>query len=121
MTDREGLFSKGRNPNSSQPVARPLTFKYRFCKAGERALHRDILLWGCFVTRFKTSLPFYVVMPSFTSFGKKTLAVLCLSFKTLKCYETLFRGFRSDTNNSHDRWPVVLANHFSFEIGFVCL
>jgi hypothetical protein len=36
MTDREGLFSKGRNPNSSQPVARPLTFKYRFCQAGER-------------------------------------------------------------------------------------
>ncbi|MFH1241809.1 MAG: hypothetical protein V1689_05540 [Pseudomonadota bacterium] len=36
MTDREGLFSKGRNPNSSQPVARPLTSKYRFCKAGER-------------------------------------------------------------------------------------
>ncbi|MFH1243185.1 MAG: hypothetical protein V1689_12600 [Pseudomonadota bacterium] len=24
MTDREGLFSKGRNSNSSQPVARPL-------------------------------------------------------------------------------------------------
>ncbi|MFH1242501.1 MAG: hypothetical protein V1689_09075 [Pseudomonadota bacterium] len=36
MTDREGLFSKGRNPSSSQPVARPLTFKYRFCQAGER-------------------------------------------------------------------------------------
>jgi hypothetical protein len=36
MTDREGLFSKGRNPNSSQPVARPLTFKYSFCQAGER-------------------------------------------------------------------------------------
>ncbi|MFH1241649.1 MAG: hypothetical protein V1689_04725, partial [Pseudomonadota bacterium] len=43
--------------------------------AGERALHRDILLWGCSVTRFKTSLPFYEVMPSFTSFGKKTLTV----------------------------------------------
>jgi hypothetical protein len=54
MTDREGPFSKGRNPNSSQPLARPLTFKYRFCQAGER---------------------------------KKTLAVLCLSFKTLKCYD----------------------------------
>ncbi|MFH1240864.1 MAG: hypothetical protein V1689_00760 [Pseudomonadota bacterium] len=36
MTDREGLFSKGRNPNSSQPVARPLTFQYSFCQAGER-------------------------------------------------------------------------------------
>jgi hypothetical protein len=36
MTDREGLFSKGRNPNSSQPLARPLSFKYRFCQAGER-------------------------------------------------------------------------------------
>jgi hypothetical protein len=36
MTDREGLFSKGRNPNSSQPVPRHLTFKYRFCQAGER-------------------------------------------------------------------------------------
>jgi hypothetical protein len=36
MTDREGLFSKGRNSNSSQPVARPLTFKYSFCQAGER-------------------------------------------------------------------------------------
>ncbi|MFH1241009.1 MAG: hypothetical protein V1689_01485 [Pseudomonadota bacterium] len=86
MTDREGLFSKGRNPNSSQPVARPLTFKYSFCQAGERALHRDILLWGCSVTGFKTSLPFYEMMPSFTSFGKKTLAVPCLSFKTLKYY-----------------------------------
>ncbi|MFH1242703.1 MAG: hypothetical protein V1689_10135 [Pseudomonadota bacterium] len=86
MTDREGLFSKGRNPNPSQPVPRPLTSKYSFCQAGERALHRDVLLWGCFVTRFKTSLPFYGVMPSFTSFGKKTLAVLCLSFKALKCY-----------------------------------
>ncbi|MFH1241239.1 MAG: hypothetical protein V1689_02650 [Pseudomonadota bacterium] len=53
MADREGLFSKGHNPNSSQPVARPLTFKYSFCQAGER---------------------------------KKTLAVLCLSFKALKCY-----------------------------------
>ncbi|MFH1241795.1 MAG: hypothetical protein V1689_05470, partial [Pseudomonadota bacterium] len=87
MTDREGLFSKGRNPNSSQPVARPLTFKYSFCQAGERALHRDILIWGCSVTRFKTSLPFFEMMPSFTSFGKKTLAVLCLSCKTLKCYK----------------------------------
>jgi hypothetical protein len=97
MTDREGLFSKGRNPNSSQPLARPLTSKYWFCQAGERDLHRDILLWGCFVTRFKTSLPFYEMMPSFTSFGKKTLTVLPqgqrpfragggLSFKTLKCY-----------------------------------
>ncbi len=55
MTDREGLFSKGRNPNSSQPVVRPLTFKYSFCQAGER---------------------------------KKTLAVLCLSFKTLKYYHS---------------------------------
>jgi hypothetical protein len=36
MTDREGLFSKGHNPNSSHPVARPLTFKYSFCQAGER-------------------------------------------------------------------------------------
>jgi hypothetical protein len=36
MTDREGLFSKGRNPNSLQPVARPLTFKYNFCQAGKR-------------------------------------------------------------------------------------
>ncbi|MFH1241545.1 MAG: hypothetical protein V1689_04205, partial [Pseudomonadota bacterium] len=54
-----------------------------------RALHRDILLWGCSVTRFKTSLPFFEMMPSFTSFGKKTLAVLCLSFKTLKCYQIL--------------------------------
>ncbi|MFH1242087.1 MAG: hypothetical protein V1689_06950 [Pseudomonadota bacterium] len=36
MTDREGLFSKGRNPNSLQPVARPLTFKYSLCQAGER-------------------------------------------------------------------------------------
>jgi hypothetical protein len=34
--DREGLFSKGRNPNSSQPVARPLTFEYSFCQAGKR-------------------------------------------------------------------------------------
>jgi hypothetical protein len=76
MTDREGLFSKGRNPNSSQPLERPLSFKYRFCQAGERVLHRDVLLWGCCVTRFKTSLPFYEMMPSFTSFGKKTLAVL---------------------------------------------
>jgi hypothetical protein len=94
MTDREGLFSKGRNPNSSQPLPRPLTFKYSFCQAGERAFHRNILLWGCCVTRFKTSLPFYEVMPSFTSFRKKTLAVLCLSFKTLKCYTTtsLFYG-----------------------------
>ncbi|MFH1242497.1 MAG: hypothetical protein V1689_09055, partial [Pseudomonadota bacterium] len=76
MTDREGLFSKGRNPNSSQPLPRPLTFKYPDVigtQAGERALHRDVLLWGCSVTRFKTSLPFYGVMPSFTSFGKKTL------------------------------------------------
>ncbi|MFH1242415.1 MAG: hypothetical protein V1689_08645 [Pseudomonadota bacterium] len=58
MTDREGLFSKGRNPNSSQPVARPLTFKYPDVigtQAGER---------------------------------KKTLAVLCLSFRTLKCYSS---------------------------------
>ncbi|MFH1241035.1 MAG: hypothetical protein V1689_01615 [Pseudomonadota bacterium] len=89
MTDREGLFSNGRNPNSSQPVARPLTFKYPDVigtQAGERALHRDILLWGCSVTRFKASLPFFEMMPSFTSFVKKTLAVLCLSFKTLKCY-----------------------------------
>ncbi|MFH1241444.1 MAG: hypothetical protein V1689_03690 [Pseudomonadota bacterium] len=54
MTDREGLFSKGRNPNSSQPVARPLASKYSFCQAGKR---------------------------------KKTLAVPCLSFKTLKCYD----------------------------------
>jgi hypothetical protein len=60
--------------------------KYSFCQAGERALHRDVLLWGCSVTTFKTSLPFFEMMPSFTSFGKKTLAVLCLSFKTLKCY-----------------------------------
>ncbi|MFH1243257.1 MAG: hypothetical protein V1689_12960, partial [Pseudomonadota bacterium] len=33
------LFSKGRNPNSSQPVARPLTFKYPDVigtQAGER-------------------------------------------------------------------------------------
>ncbi|MFH1242721.1 MAG: hypothetical protein V1689_10230 [Pseudomonadota bacterium] len=39
MTDREGLFSKGRNPNSSQPVPRPLTFKYPDVigtQAGER-------------------------------------------------------------------------------------
>ncbi|MFH1243381.1 MAG: hypothetical protein V1689_13610, partial [Pseudomonadota bacterium] len=57
-----------------------------FCQAGERALHRDILLWGCCVTRFKTSLPFFEMMPSFTSFGKKTLAVLYLSSKRLKCY-----------------------------------
>ncbi|MFH1241254.1 MAG: hypothetical protein V1689_02725 [Pseudomonadota bacterium] len=49
-------------------MARPLTFKYSFCQAGERALHRDVLLWGCFVTRFKTSLPFFEMMPSFTSF-----------------------------------------------------
>ncbi|MFH1241006.1 MAG: hypothetical protein V1689_01470 [Pseudomonadota bacterium] len=70
MTDREGLFSKGRNPNSSQPVARPLTFQYSFCQAGERTLHREILL-GCSVTRFKTSLPFFEMMPSFTSFEKR--------------------------------------------------
>jgi hypothetical protein len=100
MTDREGLFSKGCNPNSLLLVPRPLTFKYSFCQAGERALHRDVLLWGCCVTRFKTSLPFFEMMPSFTSFGKKTLAVLCLSFKALKCYGilNLFRvscfGFR---------------------------
>ncbi|MFH1242642.1 MAG: hypothetical protein V1689_09815 [Pseudomonadota bacterium] len=49
-------------------MARPFTFKYTFCQAGERALHRDILLWGCCVTRFKTSLPFFEMMPSFTSF-----------------------------------------------------
>ncbi|MFH1243538.1 MAG: hypothetical protein V1689_14430 [Pseudomonadota bacterium] len=73
--DHEGLFSKGRNPNSSQPVVRPRSFKYSLCKAGERFLHRDILLRGCSVTSFKTSLPFFEVMPSFTSFGKKTLAV----------------------------------------------
>ncbi|MFH1241480.1 MAG: hypothetical protein V1689_03875 [Pseudomonadota bacterium] len=56
-------------------MVRPHSFKYSFCKAGERFLHRDILLWGCSVTSLKTSLPFYEVMPSFTSFGKKTLAV----------------------------------------------
>jgi hypothetical protein len=76
MTDREGLFCKRRNPNSSQPLARPLTCKYSFCQAGERALHRDVPLWGCSVTRFKTSPPFFEMMLSFTSFGKKTLAVL---------------------------------------------
>ncbi|MFH1240771.1 MAG: hypothetical protein V1689_00295 [Pseudomonadota bacterium] len=92
MADREGLFSNGRNPNSSQPMVRPFTFKYPDVigtQAGERFLHRDILSWGCSVTSFKTSLPFHEVMPSFTSFGKKTLAVLCLSFKTLKCYHLL--------------------------------
>ncbi|MFH1242420.1 MAG: hypothetical protein V1689_08670, partial [Pseudomonadota bacterium] len=70
------------------PVARPLTFKYPDVigtQAGERALHRDILLWGCCVTRFKTSLPFFEMMPSFTSFGKKTLAVGHL---TLQCFQS---------------------------------
>ncbi|MFH1243172.1 MAG: hypothetical protein V1689_12530 [Pseudomonadota bacterium] len=66
-------------------MARPLTFKYSFCQAGERALHRDILLWGCSLTRFKTSLPFFEMMPSFTSFGKKTLAVGHL---TPRCFQS---------------------------------
>jgi hypothetical protein len=64
MTDREGLFSKGRNPNSSHPVARPLTFKYSFCQAGER----------------KKTL---TVLPS----GQRPFrAGGGLSFKALKCY-----------------------------------
>ncbi|MFH1243357.1 MAG: hypothetical protein V1689_13490 [Pseudomonadota bacterium] len=66
-------------------MARPLTFKYSFCQAGERALHRGILLWGCSVTRFKTSLPFFEMMPSFTSFGKKTLTVCHL---TPQCFQS---------------------------------
>jgi hypothetical protein len=72
MTDREGLFSKGRNPNSSQPVACPLTFKYSFCQAGKR---------------------------------KKTLAVLCLSFRTLKCYvlRNLPLAFRIIKGDCHGR------------------
>ncbi|MFH1240891.1 MAG: hypothetical protein V1689_00895 [Pseudomonadota bacterium] len=66
-------------------MVRPLTFKYRFCQAGERALHRDILLWGCSVTSLKTSLPFFEMMPSFTSFGKKTPAVCHV---TPQCFQS---------------------------------
>ncbi|MFH1243921.1 MAG: hypothetical protein V1689_16395 [Pseudomonadota bacterium] len=56
MTDREGLFSKGRNPNSSSRCNRehaPLPFNTVSARQGR---------------------------------GKKTLAVPCLSVKTLKCY-----------------------------------
>jgi hypothetical protein len=34
MTDREGLYSKGRKPNSSQPVARPLTLNTGSARQG---------------------------------------------------------------------------------------
>ncbi|MFH1242210.1 MAG: hypothetical protein V1689_07585 [Pseudomonadota bacterium] len=42
------------------------------------------------MTSSKTSLPFYEVMPSFTSFGKKTLAV---GHATHHCFQStkLFR------------------------------
>jgi hypothetical protein len=43
MTDREGLFSKGRNLNSSQPVARPLPLNRVSARQGRGKKTRAVL------------------------------------------------------------------------------